>query len=874
MSRRLTVAAALVAAGLALPPASARAAGFAIFEQGSRAMGFGGAFAGLADDPSAIFYNSAGIAFLKGTQVYAGGTAIHPVFEFTGADPFPGATVTEKNTGGWAVPPAVYLTRQFSERVVFGLGFNTPFGLKTEWENPATYSGRFISQKAELKGFSVNPVLAFKLADRFAIGGGVDVRLSSVSLARRVPFVNPFTQRAGDAAQVNLDSNTNTAVGFNVGALAKLSDTLSAGVHYRHKVKANYTGEATFTILPTGNAALDARLAAVVPSGAQAVETAITYPGILTAGVAWKPGDWTVSADVDWYQWSTFDQLPINFVDHPELREDVVEKYSNSMQYRIGVERRLGETLAVRGGYFLDKTPSPVESVSAAPARRRPQRHRAGRDPEERPVPRRPGQLDHPEVDAVHGGAEPGPLRRHVPEPRVHPGRLPGLRVLRGDQMRQRSLVVVAAVAAAALLGRPAAAQTNFTSYVVVGDSLAAGFESNSLVETHQLRSVPALIAHAAGVTGFQMPLVSEPGIPPELTLVTLVPSPVLAPKSGTSGVPKNLGLNRPYNDLAVPGATSVDALTRVTDSGGLHDLILRGLGTQVQQAVSLRPTVVMVWIGNNDVLGAAVRGRAIDGVTLTPTAAFQAVYSQIISALKGTGAFVVAANLPDVTTIPYVTTLKPYLVNPATGLPVTIGGQRVPLLGPSGPLPESAYVTLAASTLLAQGIGIPTAAGGTGVALPDEVILDPGEVAIIRDHVDKNNQAIRDICAAAGIPVLDIHAKLNEIASTGRSIGGVTLTSGFLTGGVFSYDGVHPTDLGYAVIANDWIDVINSKGGALPYVDLGPYLGVTGAGAGTAPGTAGLTGAQAPRREAGPVLFSAEAYQQLLKVFPLVNRE
>src|SRR5947207_3599170 len=159
--------------------------------------------------------------------------------------------------------------------------------------------------------------------------------------------------------------------------------------------------------------------------------------------------------------------------------------------------------------------------------------------------------------------------------------------------MRSLSVLALAVATAAAV---PAAAQTNFTTYVSVGDSLAAGFESNSLVVTHQNRSVPAFIARQAGVQGFQQPLVSEPGIPPELTLVSLVPVPLIAPKAATAGAPKNLALARPYNNLAVPGATSVDALTRTTDAGGLHDVILRGLGTQVQQAVALRPTAITLW--------------------------------------------------------------------------------------------------------------------------------------------------------------------------------------------------------------------------------------------------------------------------------------
>src|SRR5947207_14174014 len=118
---------------------------------------------------------------------------------------------------------------------------------------------------------------------------------------------------------------------------------------------------------------------------------------------------------------------------------------------------------------------------------------------------------------------------------------------------RTRLFAALPALALVAAGGRPAAAQTNFTTYVSVGDSLAAGFESGSLVETHQNRSVPALIARQAGVQGFQQPLVAEPGLPDELTLVSLVPVPVVAPKSASTGAPKNLGLTRPYNNLAVP---------------------------------------------------------------------------------------------------------------------------------------------------------------------------------------------------------------------------------------------------------------------------------------------------------------------------------
>jgi long-chain fatty acid transport protein len=327
-------------------------------------MGFAGAFTAQANDPSAIFHNAAGIAFLKGKQFYFGGTLIHPSTTFTGADPFPGASVTEKGDTSLLVPPAAYYTQPFSERIVFGIGLHTPFGLTTSWASPDTFSGRFVSQKAELKGFSINPTLGYKLADRFALGVGLDVRLSSVSLQRRVPVVNPFTQRVIDGASVDLSSNTDVGFGFNVGALAKISESLSAGVHYRHQVKSSYNGTANFTQIGTGNAQLDTALTARLPQGSQALTTEIVFPGIFMGGVAYTTGDWTFEADLDWYQWSKFSRLNLVFTDRPDLTQAIVENYKNSWQYRMGLERRLNETWAVRGGYFFDQSPAPAESIS------------------------------------------------------------------------------------------------------------------------------------------------------------------------------------------------------------------------------------------------------------------------------------------------------------------------------------------------------------------------------------------------------------------------------------------------------------------------------------------------------------------------------
>jgi lysophospholipase L1-like esterase len=368
-------------------------------------------------------------------------------------------------------------------------------------------------------------------------------------------------------------------------------------------------------------------------------------------------------------------------------------------------------------------------------------------------------------------------------------------------------------------------AQVDFTRYVALGDSLTAGFQSGSLNQTYQATSYPALIARQGGATGFQQPLVTEPGIPAILELRSLSPLQIV-PKGGI-GQPANLTLPRPYNNMAVPGADVVDLTTTTTDNGGLHDLILRRTGfTQLQQGLSLAPTVVTLWIGNNDVLGAATSGRVIEDVTITSVATFEANYRAAATAIGSiTGVKVAVANIPNVTSIPFVTTVPRVVVNPATNSPVLIGGQPVPLIGPDGPLASGDFVLLTATAELAQGKGIPVALGGSGLPLSDSSVLSAAEVQTIVDRTNAFNTIISTVASEKSWAFVNASQAVREF-SNGVSIGGINFSSAFLTGGLFSYDGVHASSIGYAIVANLFIDALNSKyGSTIPTVDLASFF-------------------------------------------------
>ncbi len=413
----------------------------------------------------------------------------------------------------------------------------------------------------------------------------------------------------------------------------------------------------------------------------------------------------------------------------------------------------------------------------------------------------------------------------------------------------------------------------DFTNYVSAGDSLTAGFMSGSLIDTSQLHDYPLLIATQAGVSDFEQPLVSPPGIPAILHLVGLFPT-VIVPEPG-QGQPENLNLPRLYNNLAVPGETAGTMLTVKSDvpstgRPGLHDIILRGFGTQLEEAVGSKPTFVSLWIGNNDALGAATSGNV---ALLTALPVFTQEYQTIVGAIASmTGAKMVIANIPDVTSIPFVTTIPPFLVDPTTNQPVIFNGNLVPLIGPKGLLGPGDHVLLSAGPDLNKGLGIPRPLG-TGLPLPASDVLLAADAATIDNQVAAFNVVIQATAQQVGAAFVDANALLKELATTGIQVGGIPFNASFLTGGVFAYDGVHPTHFGYAFLANAFIDAINQKFGAtIPPADLSPAI--FGEAIGDPPGSASSLESSAASLSSAAhaivwtrYLFTAEATRNLESV-------
>ena len=223
----------------------------------------------------------------------------------------------------------------------------------------------------------------------------------------------------------------------------------------------------------------------------------------------------------------------------------------------------------------------------------------------------------------------------------------------------------------------------DFTSFVAIGNSLTAGVADGALYEDSQKNSFPNLIAKMAEVDDdFEQPLMGGNGFSfneadgrLSLNILAIPPSISFL----TAGTENNRNLNRAYNNLGIPLIRANQLYTAITpveaDSNHFVDKILRGSGrTAIEEALSLDPTLITLWVGNNDVLESAALGLADDEFPYTIATEFSAHLTNIVNQLTaGTNAPIFIANIFDITDLPYFTSL------PSS---ITTGGNQTYLFG------------------------------------------------------------------------------------------------------------------------------------------------------------------------------------------------
>jgi hypothetical protein len=357
---------------------------------------------------------------------------------------------------------------------------------------------------------------------------------------------------------------------------------------------------------------------------------------------------------------------------------------------------------------------------------------------------------------------------------------------------------------------------------VVIGDSLSAGFQNYSLYDIQQVHSYAYLIATQAGVK-MVLPLVPAPGVPNFLELINPGPPPLILPAPGVlPSIPRDNPLEQPTN-LSVPGMTVSDALNKrpspvIQNAIDAMANIVLGFPTpfvvpgppqsQVEQAVALNPTTALVWVGSNDALLPALVG---DLTALTPLDQFDASYRAILDAVGKTKAAIVTANIPDVTVVPYFTPAA--TIAAQSGAPLALVALKLGI-GPADSVRPGA-LPLVQAILTGQSPGpLPFLCPANISGLPVSQVpcrLTATDAIAYRLAIAAYNITIAIEAAKHKAVLVDIYSLVNELHENGYQAGSKHLTTDFL-GGLFSLDGVHPTNTGHAIVANQFIQTMNQK--------------------------------------------------------------
>ncbi len=353
-------------AGLFVLPSLAPGNGLSLNGLGSRAQGMGGAFVGIANDFSAVFWNPAGAAGFSKEMFGFYATDLMPRTTYRLDSAIPDAPVVDARTkvshylgflAGYYKP--------LSSKVVIGLGIGTPTAQGAMWDGAdftSLSNGVAYDRSSRIYVFSFSPLVAVKLNEAISVGVTLNVNLGTSSIKMPAGF-SSFPE-IGIFDPVDLGQYEENATGWGLGAtfgiLVKPVDKLSIGLTVRTPSTIAFDGSARMSNLSLYD----------LP-GSSDLERKITWPLWVAGGVAFRPVPrLLLSADVHWTQWSKLGQIRTTFLDPDwvplaaDVGKDVrVLDWKDTTQIRFGAEYMLNGTTALRAGYYNDPAPGPDSTI-------------------------------------------------------------------------------------------------------------------------------------------------------------------------------------------------------------------------------------------------------------------------------------------------------------------------------------------------------------------------------------------------------------------------------------------------------------------------------------------------------------------------------
>ena len=341
------------------------ASGLAIPEQGAAAMGMSAAATARSEDLSAIYYNPAGIDYVEKHEFFLGITPILPTHKYSNDT----ISVDSKKMSFYL--PNVYFATRVHERVVFGIGLYTPYGLGTDWDSK--WTGRYTSTYGEVRSAYLTPAVSVKLHDMVSIGASFSWIWSDAVIKKKIDSglalysANPSSATASMIANPNYDSEfaldgDGGSVSYTLGLMLRPFNRMQMGLTYISDTDLEYDGTAKFSHPTLYYAVLSQKMPAY-----QAGTAKLSLPSMFNVGVKYDlTTAWDAEFDVNFVNWSSYSKLVIDLED--DLPSDTITQikdWEDTMVYRIGTSYDVSPLTTLRAGFLYDETPVPDETFDA-----------------------------------------------------------------------------------------------------------------------------------------------------------------------------------------------------------------------------------------------------------------------------------------------------------------------------------------------------------------------------------------------------------------------------------------------------------------------------------------------------------------------------
>jgi long-chain fatty acid transport protein len=357
-----------------LPATPALAAGFGLREQSTEAMGeaYAGATA-TGSDAGFLAYNPAAAGATQGGDFALSAISIMPgssanyTTALTAAGTPAGGNATPRDFIRNAMIPDVALRQRLDDRWSVGLSVSVPWGLATKY--PDGWAGRYYALNTKLLTVNVTPVVAYDLMPGLTVAGGIQAQYAKGNLSSAVDIGTIAALQSLPGAVPGAEDGTASisasgwGYGFVLGARAELDDGWTLGLSYRSAVHHTLKGPWTFTLDSVGyGAAIQGATGLFADTTARAK---ITTPAELGMGLRKKfLDDWTLLAEADWTDWSSFKNLTAVAANPVQPNDVTVTNWKGSWLTSLGVEYAASDDIALRMGTGIDQTPIPSSTLA------------------------------------------------------------------------------------------------------------------------------------------------------------------------------------------------------------------------------------------------------------------------------------------------------------------------------------------------------------------------------------------------------------------------------------------------------------------------------------------------------------------------------